>query len=286
MLSDRKFCACQQWFFNSLISLQVCVFRSSHNAAHILTGIELRNRIYDFAAVCDGPVRIVHCGVANEGDRKASNRPLVPYGGLSRVCHQIREEYRPLQRRAADLEIDWNDLPKFYATFCNSTSISAEAPCAKLQVVLQDTESFDAREQMTDLIDIFPLLRLQNLSPTFACSFMSPGDALHKTSPPSIWPSEESDLNELLYHSHPDWLEASRSGSIERIMVPRQDGLQNYDINIETTTKNRLRSIGGKDYVIERPKLSGRTYLARLGFRTPCLTYGFFELCVVDSDRC
>jgi hypothetical protein len=120
------------------------------------------------------------------------------YGGLSRVCRQIREEYRPLQRRAATLEIDWSDLPELYATFCNTASSSADAPCVDLQIVLQSTEG-----RITDLIDIFPLLRLQNLSPTFACSFMSPGDALHKTSPPNFWPSEESDLNELLYHSHP-----------------------------------------------------------------------------------
>ncbi|KAF1837632.1 hypothetical protein BDW02DRAFT_645173 [Decorospora gaudefroyi] len=55
---------------------------------------ELRNRIYHLAAIDDEPMH-------------PYGRRYGTYLGLTRVCHQIRKEYLPIQRRAASIAFIW-----------------------------------------------------------------------------------------------------------------------------------------------------------------------------------
>ncbi|KAF2024520.1 hypothetical protein EK21DRAFT_94042 [Setomelanomma holmii] len=112
---------------------------------------ELRDRIYHFASIASEPVRIrLRKQVAN-----------ISYAGLTRVCRQVRKEYLEMQRRNANVEVDWLSLPNYLATYMfNEDNYAVVGGTLQIEI-----SSGDYR-------DILPLLFLRMRKPELKLAFI------------------------------------------------------------------------------------------------------------------
>jgi len=180
----------------------------------------VRNCIYEFVAIGDDePIRIC----------KSTGGPGT-YAALSRVCKEIRAEYRPIQRREAHIEVNWDDLPRFQDVFMGSPEDRANPPCT-LRVAMGSVDDD------TPSVDILPLLLLQYFHPTFDCIFLKQGDGhgLQREESPSWeqeelqdrpecgeWKDEWTCLNDLLSHDNAHWRSDVQTGRFASIVVARR----------------------------------------------------------------
>ena len=174
---------------------------------------ELRNRVYHFASISNEPTHITRKLWDVDGGRVAEDREAlpIPSAALTQVCRQIREEYIKIQRRNADIKIDWHDLPAYFTTF--------QAPnhdIAPYQLLVNLPHIYSRRpENHAKPIDILPLIMLRLEHPHLTCAFTSPGAAFS-------YITERRDLNLILWHKSKKWLDSLRNGSIKSIEVHRQ----------------------------------------------------------------
>lgn len=174
-----------------------------------LTSLELRNRIYELAAISDTPVRIKKKTVATN-IFKGRNQDAGTFAGLTRVCRLVREEYRPIQRREARVEVELGELTAYLDTFHGIHADKNSTP-RQLMVVLCGLVFYDEGN------DILPLLIMRTTKPSCVSNLLFRPEDAHDVD--AI--AECKDLNELFHHNHPGWLDAIRSGALQTVAVDR-----------------------------------------------------------------
>jgi len=155
------------------------------------------------------------------------------FAALTHVCRQIRREYRPVQRRQAETEIDLEDMPAYLATFHSSTEDSAIVP-RRLLIALQPVAVEVEACKISGGIDFRHLLRLQDTwrgagHPSI-CEFKPPDTRpnIDDIGLPGQMPrdhirtaKEYKDLQVYLDHTDPVWLDHIRHGQLATIKIHR-----------------------------------------------------------------
>ena len=243
---------------------------------------ELRNYVYHFAATNDAPVRITHRKTPRGADTHGDVELPPTHNGLTRVCRHIRQEYRPLYRRTAFLEIDWKDLPKFLTTFCDAPE-DDEAPCRELQVVLQNRFRLPIKTSYADVtpVNILPLLGLRVKSSDFDCRFVPSKAGLDRHSATA---RDCEGLNELYQHSHPEWLKDIRGGFFNSIVVHREGrGVGEIHIAFERENEAHLRRYSkGVDQDLVS---ASKDYLDAVGFEDGGSKNGTYGMVIGEIGR-
>jgi hypothetical protein len=167
---------------------------------------ELRNRIYDFAAI---------------PTRTDQERCVLPALSLAHTCRQTRTEYLPICK-TAPATILWRDVPSYFRTFYQHadgkmTDIAQAPTSITILVGCHDPE-------LDGLIDLLPLLRMKHANAAFSCHFDYRADD----------PAEESDeandrreflkadvdmLDALLHHDYPQWVDDLKTGRISKVNI-------------------------------------------------------------------
>ncbi|KAF2133895.1 hypothetical protein P153DRAFT_381065 [Dothidotthia symphoricarpi CBS 119687] len=185
---------------------------------------ELRNRIYHFAAISDRPI-LVSCTRNNEATNESAGGT---FAGLTRVCHQIRHEYRPIQRQEARIGVDLEEVNTYLETFHDDPRDLTSEPqhllitLKPMLVRLEDVGSAG--------IDLLPLLRflggwLQTRCNSMVRSWHSPICLPHGVNWDHVVEGacdECGDLNRLLDNDNSTWLRHIQDGRFDRITVRRQ----------------------------------------------------------------
>ncbi|KAH7082781.1 hypothetical protein BKA63DRAFT_138013 [Paraphoma chrysanthemicola] len=173
---------------------------------------ELRNRIYDLAATTDDPIRITREKTLHHPHR---------YAGLTRVCRQIRKEYLAIQRRAAHLEVDWDELPHYMTTFHADKSSNDFRP-KYLDVRL--TCAYEYKELHEPHVDILPLLQLKAGATDMVVRVTSivydEGAFVRQMN--ALLDEARLDLQQLIDNNNEEWVRCIRLGHFDSIMVGRE----------------------------------------------------------------
>ncbi|KAF2832725.1 hypothetical protein CC86DRAFT_462939 [Ophiobolus disseminans] len=175
---------------------------------------ELRNSIYEYAAIGnDETLRI----------SKSTGKPG-SFAALSRVGREIRAEYRPIQRREANVEIRWNNLEAYQEDFLRTKNDRSSPP--RFLRVTMGRNRYD-----TVGVDILPLVLTQLRDPSLDCYFTQSKNGegiirscLVRQARRIDEPMDQGAcLTNLLHHFLYDktWVADLQSGRIANIMVRR-----------------------------------------------------------------
>jgi len=199
--------------FVSWIYQQVGATLSRQDLRADMCVIELRNRIYDFAA-------------ETEADQP---RCVLPCLALAQSCQQLRTEYRSICLKR-DIVIDWKAVAGYMRTFFPTVDGKIEnvelAP-ANMTIVTpwRGNEGGDGHE-----LDVLPLVKIGLCRLNFTCHFV------HDTARLQIhdedeegqragysfraWIDEDaSSVENMMRNRHPQWLSDIETSVITRIMV-------------------------------------------------------------------
>jgi hypothetical protein len=195
---------------------------------------ELRNRVYEYAATTQPPSIVRSQGGAYAALTRVCRRirheylPLLAitipprlfrsqdgtYAALTRVCRQIRHEYLPIQRRAATVVVDWNDVNSYMGTFYKHNMDSTALPGA-IKVRLDSARSWPA--VCNSGVDLLPFLFLQRTSSVFVCFDVREGSS------EAVYIEREcKQLNKFLEFKHVSWEDTVRSGKLDSVKVHRE----------------------------------------------------------------
>jgi hypothetical protein len=114
---------------------------------------ELRNRIYDFAAIttdCD------------------QHSCVLPTLSLAHTCRQVRTEYLPICKNAPAVVL-WSDLEEYFSVFFQNVNswVADFTQAPRSMTILVD---FGPPHQ-EGTIDLLPLIKIQHANTTFSCHF-------------------------------------------------------------------------------------------------------------------
>jgi len=133
----------------------------------------LRNRIYRFAAISEGPVHISRkCDVtAGSYHNRPKNEDSLPrsHAGLRRVCRQVRKEYLKIQRSQSRIVVDWFAFPAFLDTFFGSEPLRE---CSLWQLRISLAPLRPRTLPKPHVIEILPLLEMRAQDPTLNYEFV------------------------------------------------------------------------------------------------------------------
>ena len=90
---------------------------------------------------------------------------------LVHVCHQIRDEYRPIYFANVEVTIAWHFLTRFLETHFNTEATRWNPPKKMIVCVGPTWEDNRNLRSMRVTVDILPLLRMKEVRPSFDCNF-------------------------------------------------------------------------------------------------------------------
>ena len=169
---------------------------------------ELRNRIYDFVVLSDKGTHPKRVPLSRDGN----------YAALTRVCRQIRTEYLPIQRAAADVAFDWYDLrmaDTYLSTFysdegCGGTHIDPHI------VTIDSKQPYVSCRANTQ--DILPLVKFHHAHLHTQIQFQ-PFQSLDEMEDTSIQHYYRDGLLKVTYHNRRDWLRDLQQGNVQKIVI-------------------------------------------------------------------
>jgi hypothetical protein len=139
------------------------------------------------------------------------------------VCREIRAEYRPIQRREAQIELEWNDLQHFLDDYLYTNEDRASPPRA---LYVSMTSAF--RKDQT--VDILPLLLTKAMHPSFLCTFFDDGS--DDSSVDSFMSRDQARLHaewaamdDLLNLKTKSWMLDIQTGRISSVVVRRHQSV-------------------------------------------------------------
>ncbi|KAI4702542.1 hypothetical protein J4E81_002906 [Alternaria sp. BMP 2799] len=226
---------------------------------------ELRNMVYHFASITDAYFSIRH-----DPSLQSSN-----YAALTRVCVQIRREYRPIQRRKAKVWIGLADVDNYARTFLRTAEDSMSLP-HKIRVKVPFTSSSDFGSDFS----IISVLKLKAAHPDLDCKLVHAtirnDSALAQKHMFFRAMNKARDLNALVFHANKKWLEDISNGTIGDVLIETstcfvQNGsicicftgvhaLENY--REATSAPNAWRSARGLDLPLSNGHHVARLFLA------------------------
>jgi hypothetical protein len=142
------------------------------------------------------------------------------YAGLTRVCRQIRAEFRPIQRRETRLQVLSRDAVAYVSTFHATAADSISLPC-QLQIGIS---SFGNRLDNTTF-DLLPILKLKVMHQSFDCKFVlsHPGNQenaiFNDVRSHGLTEDDVQRLNTFISNTNTDWMRDIFNGMFSRMRV-------------------------------------------------------------------
>ena len=152
--------------------------------------------VYYFAANNDAHVPIRHDSSLQSGT----------YAGLTRVCVQIRREYRPVQRRKAEVRLDLANVGYYARAFLTPAEDSVSLP-HKIRV----EGRFAQFSAFGSHFSIFSVLKLKAIHPGLDCEIV-PGVSFRSL-------NQVRGLNALACHANEKWREDISNGTIGDVRI-------------------------------------------------------------------
>jgi hypothetical protein len=178
----------------------------------LITRLELRNRIYDFAAT------------KADSDRCC----VLPGLALALTCRQLRAEYLPICRQAL-VTIDWNDVPRYFNAWYPSVAgqlQNIELAPPSITILVTGLSLDQLSSQTRDLeIDILSLVKMRLGKPGFSCRFQrNPALPYHEDEDRAAeqrlyLKADTTMLLALIYHNNQRWSDNVQSGKVPELRV-------------------------------------------------------------------
>ncbi|KAI4910798.1 hypothetical protein J4E90_007054 [Alternaria incomplexa] len=169
---------------------------------------ELRNIVYHFASITDA-----HVPIRCDASLQSGN-----YAALTRVCVQIRREYRPVQRYMAEVRLDLANVGHYARAFMTTAEDSMSLPHTI------HVEAWFAISSRSDShFSIFPVLKLKATHPDLDCKMVPAaianryGLAQHPMFFGTV--NQVRGLNALACHANEKWREEIRNGTIGDVRI-------------------------------------------------------------------
>ncbi|KAI4926189.1 hypothetical protein J4E85_006481 [Alternaria conjuncta] len=161
---------------------------------------ELRNMVYHFASINDA-----HVPIRRDASLQSGN-----YAALTRVCVQIRREYRPVQRHMAEVQLDLANVGHYAQAFMTTAEDSMSLPHTI------HVEAWVAISSRSDShFSIFPVLKLKATHPDLDCK-MVPAAIANRY---GLTVNQVRGLNALAFHANEKWREDIRNGTIGDVRI-------------------------------------------------------------------
>jgi len=152
--------------------------------------------VYHFASINDAHVPIRHDSSLQSGT----------YAGLTRVCVQIRQEYRPIQRRKAEIWLNLANIGYYAQAFLTTAEDSMSLPHKiRVETKFANFSAFGSH------FSIFSVLKLKATHPYLDCE-MVPGMSNRTL-------NEVRGLNALASHANENWREDISNGIIGDVRI-------------------------------------------------------------------
>ena len=164
--------------------------------------------VYHFASINDAHVPIRHDSSLQSGT----------YAGLTRVCVQIRREYRPVQRRKAEVRLDLANVGYYAQAFMTTAEDSVSLP-HKIRV----EGKFANFSAFGSHFSIFSVLKLKATHPGLDCEIVPAttgwgyDTAKHGMCLRTL--NEIRGLNALACHANEKWREDISNGTIGDVRI-------------------------------------------------------------------
>jgi hypothetical protein len=142
------------------------------------------------------------------------------YAGLTRVCRQIRAEFRRIQRRETRLQVPSRDAVAYVLTFHATATDSVFLPC-QLQISIC---SFGTRLD-NNTFDLLPILKLKVTHQSLDCKFVlsHPGNQENAISNDvrshGLTEDDVQRLNTFISNANTHWTEDILNGMFSRMRV-------------------------------------------------------------------
>jgi len=164
--------------------------------------------IYHFASIADAHVSIRHDASLQPGN----------YAALTRVCVQIRQEYRPIQRRMAEVRLDLSEVRHYARTFLTSAE-----DCLSLPHKVRVDVPIWGLPRVNSRFDILPVLELKAAHPSLDCkivpfSGVKDSDCAHRDIF-DLAVEQAHDLSALVLHANKTWLDEISNGVIGNVWI-------------------------------------------------------------------
>ena len=175
--------------------------------------LELRNRIYDFAA-------------ETQADQP---RCVLPCLALAQACQRLRTEYRPICMKRKII-IDWQKVASYMRTFfptINSRIDNIELTPSSMTVVTPWRGEKRGNELQ---LDILPMVKIGLYRPGFTCYFIHDDKSLERARAASsidvyigyilrYLRENTASLETIIDHRNVEWLSDIQTGKITRILI-------------------------------------------------------------------
>jgi len=164
--------------------------------------------VYHLASINDAHVPIRHDSSLQSGT----------YAGLTRVCVQIRREYRPVQRRTAEVRLDLANVGYYARAFLTTAEDSMSLP-HKIRV----EGRFANFSALGSHFSIFSVLKLKATHPGLDCEIVPAtiasayGRAQHGMCFRNL--DQVRGLNALAFHTNEKWREDISNGTIGDVRI-------------------------------------------------------------------
>ena len=176
--------------------------------------LELRNRIYDFAAATEA----------------GQPRCVLPCLALAQTCQQLRTEYRPVCMKR-EIIIDWKAVTGYLRTFFPNVSGKIDnVELAPASMTIVTPWRGDAEREDHYGLDMLLLLKIGLCRPDFTCRLV------HDTASLQLYDEDEekhregynfrdwidedaTPVEKMMCNRHPRWISDIETGEITRIMV-------------------------------------------------------------------
>ena len=180
--------------------------------------------VYHFGSITDAHVPIRHEASLQCGT----------YAGLTRVCVQIRREYRPIQRRTTEVRLDLADVDHYARTFLRTAEDSMSLP-HKIRVKIPFANS----SELGSHFSIIPVLKLKAAHLALDCKMVPAtieNDSDLEQNHMLFWAVNQArSLNALVVHANEKWLEDISNGTIGDVLITSSTFVGNGSICIGFT---------------------------------------------------
>ncbi|KAF1849030.1 uncharacterized protein K460DRAFT_404280 [Cucurbitaria berberidis CBS 394.84] len=130
-----------------------------HRAGFLDLAGEIRNQIYELVML--NAERAIDMVTLVHYPREVFSPQTLGYRGLTQTCRQVRREFLPLyNKRNVYVEIDIRDITRFVNTFYHPKDLERLKKTSGSIEISLDREMTNPRVDLSDELDLLPLLRL------------------------------------------------------------------------------------------------------------------------------